>query len=87
MENWSFLNDERIVIGYIEQLFKSKQFKNSAHNRISCILPPVYIMRYIAKWYSEETIHWVTKYRQNVDKTKKHFAVSLKYILDLTITK
>merc|ERR1712228_560319 len=44
--------DELLVIGYIKELFQSKEFENIQ-------LPPTYLMMMIAEKYSAEMIHWI----------------------------
>ena len=71
--------DERVVIGYIERLFRSKMFVESDMN-----VPPVYIMRFICKWYSNEMVHWISKYEDGPNGTKVHRAMSVRDILRFT---
>lgn len=62
------LKDEILVIGWIKSLFQSVQFQSMEP-------PPVYLMRSIAAWYSQEEIHWIGKY------TARHFIINIKQIL------
>ena len=64
--------DEILVIGYIKQLFKTKEF-------VHIQLPPFYIMQMIAGWYGIEMLHWMTY--NDGRKEKKHFAISVKWIM------
>ena len=58
--------DEILVIGFIKQCFKMKEFKHLQ-------VPPVYIMILIANRYSAEMIHWL--------KDNNHYGIYLKDIL------
>ena len=44
-------NDEKLVVGYIRDCFKQKEFE-------SIQLPPKYLMKMIEKRYNAETLHW-----------------------------
>merc|ERR1712129_69926 len=44
--------DEILVIGFVNDCFKQKEFDNLQ-------LPPAYIIEIIAEWYSAEMIHWI----------------------------
>lgn len=73
------VQDERLVIGFIEGLFRSEMFQDSG-----LYPPPLYIMRFICQWYSEEMVHWVAKYEYNHDETRTHRAMSVRDILKYT---
>merc|ERR1712228_53612 len=47
-------NDENLVIGYIRDCFKQKEFENIQ-------LPPSYLMKMISEKYNAETIHCIDK--------------------------
>ena len=61
--------DEILVIGFIKDCFKQKGFEHIQ-------LPPLYIMKMIAQWYSAEMIHWLS-WRDNAE----HYGIYLKNIL------
>ena len=60
------IEDELLVIGWIKQLFKTKEFKDLS-------LPPIYIMKIIGLWYNQEELHWIGR--------KQHYVVGLNHIL------
>ena len=45
---------EILIIGWIKELFKTKEFKD-------LILPPIYLLKMISSWYDEEVLHWFGK--------------------------
>ena len=67
------INNELLVIGWIRNLFKIKQFNN-------LIIPPMHIMKMIKNWYDQEMIHWLWK-GQYIDQKYQHYAINCKYIL------
>ena len=46
------IEDECLVIGWIKQLFKTKEFKDLQ-------FPPMYLIQLIVKRYNQEEIHWI----------------------------
>lgn len=62
------LKNEILVIGWIKSLFKSTQFQSMEQ-------PPMYLMKLIGAWYSQEEIHWITK------ESGRHFIIKIKHIL------
>eukprot|EP01084_Bolivina_argentea_P205651 351279_1 len=60
-----------LVIGFIKKCFKENELKNIQ-------LPPLYIMKLIANWYSMEMIHWISK------GGNEHYCIKLKDILSTT---
>ena len=62
---------EILVIGWIKELFKTKEFKD-------LILPPIYLLKMISSWYDEEVLHWFGKEQNDV---YNHQKIALKYIL------
>ena len=42
---------EILIIGWIKELFRTKEFKD-------LILPPIYLLKMIALWHNEQMIHW-----------------------------
>ena len=63
------LESEMLVVGWIKQLFEQKEFK---HMR----LPPLYILQWIAIWFSEEDLHCFDNWGQNY-----HFVIAVKDIV------
>ena len=69
------IKDEILTIGWIKELFKTKQFKKLA-------LPPPYLMKMISLYYNQEMLHWF--YDENSyydDAIHRHQAIKLKHIL------
>ena len=62
------LKDEMLVIGWIKPTFGSAALGHLE-------LPPKYIMQMVAKWYYEESIHFIASHGGN------HFAIKLKHLL------
>ena len=73
------MKHEILTIGWMRRLFRTKEFKD-------LILPPIYLLKMISSWYSQEIIHWFDvwytreKYR-NKNETHSHQKIHLKYIL------
>ena len=63
-------NDKKLVIGYIRDCFRQKEFENVQ-------LPPMYLMRMIEKKFNTETFHWI--------QDGKRWCISLKDILNRLI--
>ena len=60
------IKDECLVVGWIKELYKTKEFKDS-------LLPPMYLIQLIVKRYNQEKIHWVS--------SRAHYCISVKRIL------
>lgn len=71
--------DDTLVVGYIKRLFRSKGFRDCWR-----CTPPLYIMRFLCKWYSEQLVHWVAKYDHDADGTLVHRAMGVRDILKYT---
>ena len=56
--------DEILVTGYVKCVFKMVEFKK-------LILPPVYIIQIIERYFNVETLHWI----YHVDEDNQHFAI------------
>ena len=63
-------DDESLIIGWIKELFKTKEFKDLS-------LPPMYIMKMIGLWYNQEGLHWI----QDGDDYNNHYVITLKHML------
>lgn len=61
------LRDEILVIGWVRMVFESSKFK-------SLLVPPLYLMQSITKWYSTEMIHALDQYDRD------HYALRLDVI-------
>ena len=59
------LKDETLVVGWIKFQFDSSEIPQ----------PPIYLMKLIARWYSQEEVHWICKY------SPRHFTINIKHIL------
>eukprot|EP01084_Bolivina_argentea_P203520 347591_1 len=71
------VNDELLVIGFIKWLWNSKEFKT-----VELLLPPLEIMKLIAKWYAVEMVHWI---EWNVGNSEnQHYQIPVSCILSST---
>eukprot|EP01083_Nonionella_stella_P102724 292440_1 len=69
--------DMMLVVGYIRREFNSNSYVNVR-------MPPIYIMKYIGRWFMKEMVHWIAKKIRNSDKTRRHYGVAVNHILRLT---
>ena len=67
------MEDETLVVGWTRALFREKEFKH-------LVLPPLVLLQMIARWFSEEEIHYI----HNSSRPMRHLAISLRRVLDLT---
>lgn len=61
------IKDEMLIFGWIKQLFQQSQFQEM-------VLPPVYIIKLLMKWYSAELIHFICG-------GTTHFCIAVKHLL------
>ena len=65
------VENEMLVIGWIRCLFKEGEFKNIQ-------FLPMYLMKLICSWYSQEEVHWMGGgYKNN-----EHFVINVRHILN-----
>ena len=65
------IKDKYLVVGWIKELFKSKEFKDLS-------FPPMYLIQLIVVRYNQEEIHWIYQYSW---EDHRHFAINVKQIL------
>ena len=64
------IEHEMLVIAWIKQLFKEKEFTHLP-------LPPMHLMKLICSWYVQKEIHWIGC----GNKDNEHFAINTRHIL------
>ena len=62
------MRDDILVVGWIKSEFKTTAFQDID-------LPPKYLITLIAKWYSQEELHWINRCNN------LHFTINIKHIL------
>lgn len=68
------IKDELLVVGWIRFVFKLPETQYMQE-------PPMYLMTLIARWYSQEELHWISKcYNQNFTINIQDVLCSLKNI-------